>query len=115
MTDYYTENLAEFGYREIEMLNKLLTAWLNNGLPEDFCNSLVKPALNRNSGYVFLVNDEYQVAMLNEDKLELFYTLPYSGIEGFLSDLIAENEVYSLHSEDIEYIESATAFAGINL
>ena len=113
--NYYTENLADFGIREIGELNEILTAWIENGLPNGFENSSVRPAFNKNSGYVFLVNDEYQVAMLNDNKLEIFHSLPYCGEEGFLADLIAENERDCLHSDDIEYILHAAELAQIKL
>lgn len=104
MTNYYTENLAEFGYREIKMLTELLNAWTDKGLPEGFYYNEVRPAMNKSSGNVFLVNSEYQVAMLNGDSLELFHSLPYGGAEGFLSDLISEQEPENLNSDDVEYI-----------
>lgn len=97
MTDYYTENLADFGYREIEMLTEVLNAWVKNGLPDGFYNSGVKPAMNKLSGCVFLVNDDYQVAMMNGESLEIYHTLPYSGIEGFMSDILEENDFDDLH------------------
>lgn len=116
MTNYYTENLAEFGYREIEMLNEMLTAWVNYGLPEGFENAGVKPAFNKNSGNVFLVNDEYQVAMLNDDdQLKVFHNLPHGGAEGFLTDLITELSPQSLNSDDLEYILNAAELEHIEL
>lgn len=103
MTDAYTENLADFGYRERVELEKILHAWNEFGLPDNFWGYDVKPAFNRNSGYVFLVNSEYQTAMLNGDKLELWHFLPYSGEEGFLADLLAFN-ADELHPDDLEYL-----------
>jgi len=43
--------------------------------------------MNIQSGYVFLTNSEFQVAMMNGDKLEVFYTDFETGEEGFLEDL----------------------------
>jgi hypothetical protein len=102
---YYTENMGEFGYREIKELSKILNAWVENGLPIDFHQEEVKPAFNKNSGYVFLVNNEYQVCMLNGDKLDIWHTLPYSGEEGFLCDLL-ELDSDSLHQDDVDYINA---------
>ena len=115
MTDYYTENLSEFGLREIKMLNDTLTAWINTGLPEGFDNSGFKPAMNKNSGYVFLTNEYYQVAMLNSGRLELFHTLPYSGHEGFLEDLLTENPPTGYHEDDLEYILNAAELSGVEI
>lgn len=101
--DAYTEDLSDFGMREIEELRNILDAWLNNGLPDDFEYSGVKPAFNRSSGYVFLVNDEYQVCMEVDGRLESFYTTPYSGYEGFYEDLLEEADE-SWDEEDLEYL-----------
>jgi len=104
MESYYTEDLSKFGYRERVELEKILHAWNEHGLPENFWDSEVKPAFNMNSGYVFLVNAEYQVAMLNGDSLEIWHTTPYNGHEGFIEDLI-ELDPDTLNSEDLEYIQ----------
>ena len=59
----YTEDLADFGYREQEEAKNLFQAWRESGLPVDFWNNGVRIAFNMNSGYVFLTNSDYQVAM----------------------------------------------------
>ncbi len=101
--DAYTENLADFGYRELEEGGKLLLA-IKNGLPEDFSDDGIKLAFNRNSGYVFLTNDDYQVAMVDDDgKLYSFYTTPYSGYEGSAEDLFYEADE-SWDKEDLDYL-----------
>lgn len=115
MTSYYTENLADFGFREIRMLRDTLDAWVEHGLPDEFYSEGVRPAMNTSSGYVFLVNEDYQVAMLSDEKLEIYHTLPYSGKEGFLSDLIDENSPDDLNGEDIEYILNAADISHITL
>lgn len=114
MQNIYTENLADFGYREIKMLRDTLDAWIEHGLPDDFEGSGVKPAMNRNSGNVFLVNEDFQVAMLNDNKLDVFHSLPYSGHEGFLSDLVEEYAPDDLHSDDVEYILNAGEITGFD-
>lgn len=86
-----TSNLAEFGLRELAELRDILTAWIDgSGLPDDFYSDGVVPAFNNNSGWVFLTNDEYQVAILADGKLESFYTTSYSGHEGTFEDLMYE-------------------------
>ena len=89
----YTEDLADFGYREQRAAQDLFEAWKSNGLPVDFENNGVRIAFNMNSGYVFLTNSEYQVAMCEtneQDQLELysFYTSPYEGKEGSFDELL---------------------------
>ena len=103
--EFYTEDLADFGRKELFELGDILKKWESNGLPQDFEESGVKPAFNMNSGNVFLVNEDYQVAMINPstDKLESFYSLSYSGEEGFADDL---KELYDRGEvEDEEDVE----------
>ena len=82
-----TTDLSNFGYRELNILENTLKAWRENGLPDTFNNDEVIATMNQNSGNVFLTNSDYQVAMLNGDKLESFYFLSYAGAEGFADDL----------------------------
>jgi len=103
MTDTYTENLADFGIRELKEAGKLLSA-IGNGLPDDFDNQGIKVGFNMNSGYVFLTNDEYQVAMYDDESEELysFYTTPYEGKEGCYEELLQEYK--DMHPEDQEFM-----------
>jgi hypothetical protein len=71
-TKTYTEDFADFGARERGMVRDILDAWNKQGLPEDFNDDGVRPAFNLNSGNVFLVNSDYQVAMMNGENLESF-------------------------------------------
>jgi len=97
----YTENLADFGFREIKLAREIFDAWVDHGLPEDFDSDGAKLALNGNSGFVFLVNSEYQTAMMNGTRLESFYATPYEGHEGFADELADEYE--DMHPEDQQY------------
>ena len=99
-----TTNLSDFGYRELEMLEELLRAMREQGLPEDFYNNEVHPMMNQISGNVFLTNSEYQVAMMNGDKLESFYTLSYHGREGFLDELLIDYNNGNIMEEDWEQL-----------
>ena len=104
MTDYYTENLSEFGRRELAEVKDLLTAMIDKGLPLDFDDEEVRPAFNKNSGFVFLTNSEYQVAMYDEETKSLFsfYSTPYGGEEGSLEELL---EIFEdLHPDDQEFV-----------
>jgi hypothetical protein len=82
-----TTDLTRFGARERMMLEELLTAWNKYGLPEDFNDEEVLAHFNLNSGNVFLANSEYQLCMMNGEKLEIFYYCPQCGHEGFLEDM----------------------------
>lgn len=99
-----TTNLSDFGYRELAILEKLLKAMREQGLPDDFYNEEVHPMMNQSSGNVFLTNSDYQVAMLNGDKLESFYFLSYHGNEGFLDELIEEYDNGNIRVEDFEQL-----------
>tara|TARA_R110001592_G_scaffold171437_2_gene409801 strand:+ start:320 stop:667 length:348 start_codon:yes stop_codon:yes gene_type:complete len=104
MNDVYTEDLAEFGYREQNMAMDLFIAWKANGLPDDFYNDGVKIGFNKNSGYVFLTNSDYQCCMDVEGKLESHYSTPYEGHEGFYDDLMVDYD--NMHPEDQEFMDS---------
>ncbi len=112
-SNVYTENLADFGQRERALLAEILAL----PLPEQFSDDGVKAALNRNSGYVFLVNADYQCAMINAEtgKLEIFHSTPYEGHEGFISDLLTEYAPKDLNDDDVEYIRDNAKNEGIEL
>jgi len=107
----YTENLADFGARERHMAAELLA----HKLPDNFSDSGVRVAFNMDSGYVFLVNDDYQCAMMNGGSLEIFHSTPYAGHEGFLSDLLDEYSPDDLNSEDTDYLRQAAEAEGVTL
>lgn len=81
-----TTDLKDFRNRELAILADSINAWMDHGLPEGFEEHEVHPMFNLNSGYVFFTNSEYQVAMLADGKLELFYTCGSCGHEGFRED-----------------------------
>ena len=106
--DPYTENLADFGSMELAEAADLLKAFADGEAPDDFYDEGVRVAFNRNSGYVFLTNDEYQTCMINPNtgKLELWHFTPYAGHEGFLDDLVEEykEDPDDWDEDDIEYL-----------
>ena len=83
-------DFSKFGYRERKMAEQLLHAWNEKGLPEDFYEDEVSIVMNTHSGNVFLTNSEFQVAMMNGDRLESFYTDFETGEEGFKEELSEE-------------------------
>ena len=111
MENIYTENMADFGSRERNMAAELLAA----ELPWGFSNEGVRLAMNKNSGFVFLVNDDYQVAMMNGNELAIFHTTPYEGHEGFLEDLLDEYSPDDLNGEDVRYLREAAEAEGVDL
>lgn len=85
-----TTDFSKFGYRERAMAEELLKAWREQGLPEDFDDDEVSIMFNTHSGSVFLTNSEFQVAMMNGNLLESFYTDFETGEEGFKEELSDE-------------------------
>jgi hypothetical protein len=90
MRETTTTDFSKFGSREREMSEELLRAWREQGLPDDFNNDEVTIMFNLMSCYVFLTNSDYQVAMMNGDNLESFYTDFETGEEGFKDELSSE-------------------------
>lgn len=86
MDEITTTDLSKFGAREREMAAELLTA-SEKGFPRDFSDDGVTVMMNTNSGNVFLTNAEFQVAMMNGDTLESFYSCPQCGAEGFFDEI----------------------------
>lgn len=80
-----TTDLSEFGFRELKLAAELLTAYCET--PPDCLGDGVHVMMNRHSGYVFLTNENFAVAMMNGDRLEQFHVCPECGAEGFAEDL----------------------------
>lgn len=103
MTDVTTTDLADFGARERCLLIEILKAWEANGLPDDFYHEEVRPMLNKNSGYVFLTNAEFQTAFINGDKLETWYNCSRCGHEGFAEDCrLTDEGCNECHKEEAQ-------------
>lgn len=80
-----TQDLSEFGYIELDKAGTLLKAYVDN--PYVLEGSNINVEFNPNSGDVFLIDECYNMAMMNGDNLELFYSCPVCGHEGFLEDM----------------------------
>ena len=99
-----TQNLADFGHRERAMAGELLsvlgtvrdlTRYLSDGVAVEF---------NPYSGNVFLVDEDYNVAMMNGHDLEDFHTCPNCGNEGFASEFRSEfdDDCCQEYADDLE-------------
>ena len=108
-----TTDLSDFGHRELELLEELLCAMRTQGLPNDFDDCEVTPIMNQHSGNVFLSNAEYQVAMMNGDNLESFYTLSYSGEEGFADELYDLFQDGDIDFHDLEQLAAILDESGM--
>lgn len=100
-----TTDLAKFGHHERKMAEELLKEWRIQGLPDDFYDEDVTVMMNTHSGNVFLTNSEFQVAMINDDKLESFYNCPECGNEGFLDKVKEMADDSGCCKEYIEQVE----------
>lgn len=109
--DIVTSDLSEFGNRERAMAEELLKAWREQGLPDDFDDDgPVRIYTNRNSGYVFIANEEGgPEAMMNGDRLELWYSCRYCGSEGFKDEIHAEDQPSEMNAECVRYLKEIGA------
>jgi hypothetical protein len=85
-----TQNLSNFGYRELEIASKLLRALTENewNSKDDVMGNEVRLEFNPQSGYVFLTDEDYNVAMLNDkSKLENWLSCGECGKEGPRSEV----------------------------
>jgi hypothetical protein len=98
-----TADFSDFGYRELAMAAELLTTLSEGKCPDDFEYDNIKVCMNTYSGNVFLTNDDRQVAMMNGETLESFYSSPYEGKEGFWEELVSEYE--EMHPEDQKWMQ----------
>ena len=86
-----TRDLSKFGYREMDIAADLLKKY-SNGKYTDWegKNNLsdgVAVEFNPESGNVFLVDEDLNVAMKNDNgKLEMFLNCPNCRAEGFASE-----------------------------
>jgi len=79
-----TRDISKFGYREKEMASKLLA--LED--TQDFLGDGVTIEFNPNSGFVFLVDENYMVGVLNDDETAVveFISCGTCDYEGTKSD-----------------------------
>ena len=103
-----TYDLSDFGYCELKEAAKLLTAYTEHndtGHCLDRLGDGVKIGMNRNSGYVWLEDEEYNCLMLDDnDQLFQLYYLSYAGTEGSAEDLWEKFEDSEIDPEDYEQL-----------
>lgn len=104
-----TRDLTQFGYRELDMAGDLLKALKTSSDKTEQLGDGVTVEMNPNSGNVFLVDEDYNVAMMNGDKLEDWFSCPYCGHEGFKEDMAhePEDEDCTRYLEDIGVLVTA--------
>lgn len=82
-----TRDISLFGYREKEIAADLLKAQGSSVDNTQFLGDGVSVEFNPMSGSVFLVDENYNVAMLNGELLEDWLNCPECGEEGFKEEL----------------------------
>ncbi len=80
-----TMDLSEFGSRELRMAGELLTAY--GETPPDFLGDGVQVMMNRDSGYVFLTDEDFAVAIMNGDRQAEWLFCPECAAQDFAEDL----------------------------
>lgn len=100
-------NFSNFGRQELLTASKLLELYANDALTpvaNNYFNDLQSVQFNSQSGCVYLIDEDYQCLVYNDDlkMLDLWLVTPYNGEEGFLDDLV--ELVDTLHPEDLRYL-----------
>lgn len=84
-----TKDLARFGSRELVEAAALLTAYRSDGdETELLTGDGLAVWLNTMSGYVFLCDEDYNVAVMSGGILEDFITCGYCGHEAVRSEVV---------------------------
>jgi len=81
-----TSDLSEFGYIEYEEASKLLKTYCEGDVLTHGLYDGVKLFFNKNSGNVFLSDEDFNTAMMNGDTLEKWFNCGNCGFEGFKED-----------------------------
>lgn len=89
-----TVDLSDFGFRELKAAARLLTLLAEDGLPSNMTSTGLALNFNMNSGYVFLMNSEYEVAIEVDGKLVEYLTCGNCGEEGTANDLDFDYNYY---------------------
>ena len=77
-----TTDLNKFGYYELREVIRLIEAYIDSPY---ILNEGVHIEMN-DCGYVYLIDSDYNVAMINNGKLELYLMCPNCGYEEFESE-----------------------------
>lgn len=83
----------DWGYQEVKQAFKLLEAYINNKTATHFFDwSSFKICFNTNSGYVFLADNDFNSAMLDNDLIRDWLTCLDCGCEGFYYEILEESQ-----------------------
>jgi hypothetical protein len=93
------------------MASDILRALDRDGLPATMESDGLRIYLNRDSGYVFLSDSDYNVAVVDGSRLVGHYSSPYDGHEGTFSELV-EILDDTWNSEDVEWLHDVADVLG---
>ena len=93
--NYLTEDITDIPLDEVVPLLTALDKWRNEStrtstkmFQASWYDKGSKVAMNNQSGYVFLTNEEWQVAMIDNGKLTMFLNCGECGNEGLENDFV---------------------------
>ncbi len=101
-----TTDLADFDESDMKTLCDLLIAQTKQGYPKDFNRSGIHVMKNIHSYNIFFTNDEFECAMLNGKKLEMWHHCGNCGHEGFHEDCQLSDEGCNQCIEDEKNLEA---------
>jgi hypothetical protein len=82
-----TRDLMDFGRRELQLAGNLLRLFRSDKDHTLRLGDKITPEFNPDTGLVFLVDEEFNVAMINGQYLEDWLLCPHCGTEGFKDTL----------------------------
>lgn len=118
MYDPVTYSFKDFGYYELAEAADLLTALKlgrYSGRCDERMSEVSRIGFNRNSGNVWLEDEDYQTFMVDtEGRLYQFYYLGYAGAEGSAEDLWDEFEAGNIDENDLEELADILEAEGMD-
>lgn len=98
-------DFSKFSGKALSESIEILQSYQKYGCPDDMYEDGLQIMHNTESGMTFMTNSEYQVAVMENGKLESWYFTPYEGYEGTLDMLLEKVENNEIESvDDLEYI-----------
>ncbi|CAN5180867.1 hypothetical protein BH09PAT1_BH09PAT1_3210 [soil metagenome] len=92
MQNIVTVDYSQFGYRELEIAGKLLALYAENG--SIFLGSELTVNFNPNSGYVFVLDEDYNVGVFDSsgENIIQFFSCGECGYEATLEDALIDGK-----------------------
>lgn len=83
-----TDDLSKFGFKELQETGMIINEYCDDNMTHrarEHITSGIKVMFNTESGNVFIVDEDYNTLMYNDElkMLDLWLYTPYDGREGF--------------------------------